>query len=148
MELYDPFEQISKNYGRGIESPKVRIIAALMPTGRHVGNANALHHTHNSRGGGGPATKLERYHHKSSGSVHKGMVFQDGMSKGLRSAFKAGFDPALRGPAKGAAGRLGGAARKLSDAANAPRNVSGSGTFARKQAMQQSSLRRAGPIGF
>lgn len=71
MELYDPFS-------KGIESPKVRIIHALVPTGRHVGSANNLVHVHNSRGGGGKATDLERYRghgtklgRKMAGPIHK-----------------------------------------------------------------------------
>ena len=71
MELIDPFS-------KGIESPRVRIIRALVPTGRHVGSANDLSHTHNSRGGGGKATALEHYKghgtklgRKMAGPIHK-----------------------------------------------------------------------------
>lgn len=75
MELFDPF---AKNYGRPIEAPPVRILTALVPTGAHVGSANDLVHVRNRSGGGGPATKLERYKghgtklgRKFAGSVHK-----------------------------------------------------------------------------
>lgn len=86
MELYDPFEQIIKNYGRGIESPPVRVITALMPTGRHVGTANALTHVHNSRGGGGRATKLEVYRHRPTGSVHKRGFDTPGFARSLTAS--------------------------------------------------------------
>ena len=70
MELINPFEEqviLGKAYPRDPTfGSDVRVLRALTPTGRHVGDALALHHTHNPHGGGGPATKLERYRGKKS----------------------------------------------------------------------------------
>lgn len=78
MELYDPFQEIAKAYPNPVDSPKVRILTALVPTGKHVGSANSLVHVRNSHGGGGKATSLERYKghgtklgRKMAGPIHK-----------------------------------------------------------------------------
>jgi hypothetical protein len=68
MSLVNPYEEVvvfGKAYSLDA-GPKfgtdVRIISALLPTGRHVSQANNLLHVHNSRGKGGPATALQRFH--------------------------------------------------------------------------------------
>ena len=66
MTLINPFEEVVV-FGKAHSTletswgTNVRVIAALVPTGRHVSHANALTHKHNSRGKGGRATRLQRY---------------------------------------------------------------------------------------
>ena len=72
LDLVNPFEEVvafGKAYPLNtVSGTNVRRIRALVPTGRHVGRANALTHVTNSSGGGGRnATRLERYTTKPRG---------------------------------------------------------------------------------
>jgi hypothetical protein len=60
MDLINPFEPFGKAATWPPQSSTR--LRALVPTGAHVGHANDLSVTHNSRGGGGRATALEVYH--------------------------------------------------------------------------------------
>jgi hypothetical protein len=152
--LVDPFAEVvvfGKAYPVAWPPPGATSVKALLPTGRHVSHANALLHVRNSRGGGGKATRLEHYTGKKSGGratslvhVKKG-VSEDPFEKGLVRNFKAGFDPALRGPGKGVAGRLGTKYRSVSDKWNAPRQ--GASREA-KYEMQARASRGHGPVEF
>jgi hypothetical protein len=74
MTLINPFEEVVV-FGKAYSlldvkhGTDVRNVAALLPTGRHVGTANALVRVTGPRSGG-PATKLERY---SKASVEQGL---------------------------------------------------------------------------
>lgn len=62
--LVNPYEEVvvfGKAYPVALPVPRSTTIRALVPTGSHVGHGNALVHVRNSKGGGGRATKLERY---------------------------------------------------------------------------------------
>lgn len=68
--LVDPFSEVvvfGKAYPVAWPPQGAASVKALLPTGRHVSHANRLSHTHNSSGGGGKATTLERYAGKKSG---------------------------------------------------------------------------------
>lgn len=58
-EIYNPFEKAYRPDPG--DASNVRTIACIVPTGRHVGRANRLVHVRNASGGGGRATRLERY---------------------------------------------------------------------------------------
>ena len=58
-EIVNPFEKAFKPDPD--TGDKVKILQALVPTGRHVGHANDLKVVRNKRGGGGRATRLEHY---------------------------------------------------------------------------------------
>ena len=58
-EIYNPFEKAFKPDPD--TGDKVKVLQALVPTGRHVGHANDLKVVRNKRGGGGRATRLEHY---------------------------------------------------------------------------------------
>lgn len=64
MDLIDPTEEtvvFGKAYPVAWPPPGSTPLRALVPTGAHVGHGNALKVVHNRRGGGGRASRLERY---------------------------------------------------------------------------------------
>ena len=70
MELINPFEEtvvFGKAYRTPADATSSRVVPALRPTGRHLGHGLDLKHVTNSGGGGGPATRLERYKGKGKG---------------------------------------------------------------------------------
>lgn len=72
MYMVNPFEEtvvFGKAYPVAWPPPSSTRIRALLPTGAHIGHANALHVVHSSAHSGGPATRLERY---TKGKVKKG----------------------------------------------------------------------------
>lgn len=109
MELYNPFEPVSK----GIESPPVTRLRALVPTGAHIGHGNDLHVTRHS-GHGGPATALQVYRHKSRGHRQGpfGKAAGSGVARGLDSIARmkpptrVPMTPQSAGPGAGAGSNL------------------------------------------
>jgi hypothetical protein len=91
--LVDPFSEVvvfGKAYPVAWPPQGATSVKALLPTGRHVSHANRLHHTHNSRGGGGKATTLEHYTGRKSGGRTKLQQFGKGsVAEGLRMAGNA-----------------------------------------------------------
>lgn len=87
LDLVNPFDEvviIGKRYKIAVPPQGSTVIAALTPTGRHVSHANALHHTRNSKGGGGRATRLERYtggHGGRKKGVHVGKSLAGGLEQ-------------------------------------------------------------------
>lgn len=125
MDLVNPFEEVvvfGKSYPVAEPVPGATPVKALLPTGRHVSHENALTHVHNGKGGGGPATRLERYTGPSHGGrtklFHQGSR-KSGPAKGLEHTrhtsrgFKPGpFKKAFEEVDKGFLGFGGRAARK------------------------------------
>lgn len=58
-EIIDPFAKAYRPDPG--DASNVRIVSAIVPTGRHVGRANKLVRVKNRSGGGGKATRLEHY---------------------------------------------------------------------------------------
>ena len=117
MNLINPFEEtvvFGKAYPVAWPVERAQTLAALVPTGRHVSHANALSVTRNPRGGGGRATRLERYGRRkvSKGSVAQGLSMAGG-AKGVMP---------LRNPAGTAA--PGGALTRALKRRNVPVNSS------------------------
>ncbi len=70
LDLINPFEEmviVGKRYKVAVPVPSSHVIPARTPIGSHVSHANALKVVRNSKGGGGKATRLERYTARSSG---------------------------------------------------------------------------------
>jgi hypothetical protein len=66
LDLVNPFEEVvvfGKAYSlqNVTTGTNVRVLRAMMPTGKHIGTGQNLVHVHNSKARGGPATKLEHY---------------------------------------------------------------------------------------
>lgn len=78
MDLVNPFtEQVifGKAFPRNVTSgTNVRVLRALVPTGRHVGHAQDLKHVSGPRSGG-RAHALERYRGSHAGGVGKALAF-------------------------------------------------------------------------
>lgn len=82
MQLVNPYEEtvvFGKAYPVAWPPPGATRIRALVPTGSHVGHANALHIAHGKGSHGGPATKLERYS-KAAGFLMRGPL-REGQSR-------------------------------------------------------------------
>ncbi|HEY5787496.1 MAG TPA: hypothetical protein VIT65_22250 [Microlunatus sp.] len=87
LDLVDPFAEVvvfGKAYPVAWPPSSAKSVKALVPTGRHVSHANALHHTRNSGGGGGKATRLERYTGKKSGGKATSLLHVSKLEPGPR----------------------------------------------------------------
>jgi hypothetical protein len=63
---------VGKRYKIAVPPQTSHVISARTPTGSHVSHANALKVVHNSKGGGGKATRLERYTPRKGGKMGVG----------------------------------------------------------------------------
>lgn len=105
-DLINPFEEFvafGKAYPIAWPPQGAKVLTALVPTGKHVSHANDLSVTRNSSGGGGRATKLERY---TRGRVKKGSPTQGlFMAAGQKGAMPL-RNPAGTAPATSLRARL------------------------------------------
>lgn len=61
-------ERVGKAFAsNAFANQPVTRVAALVPTGNHIGRGQNLLHVHNSKGGGGRATSLQHFHNGSGG---------------------------------------------------------------------------------
>ena len=110
LDLINPFEEVvivGKRYRIAVPPQSSQVISARTPTGRHVSHANALKVVHNSKGGGGKATRLERYTPRKGGKLgvghRKATLLKVGKAAGLYP-FEKGFGddpdhPTFKAPA-------------------------------------------------
>lgn len=93
MDLLNPFEErvlFGKAYPLAPEfGSNVRVLRALVPTGRNLGHGLDLKHVSGPRSGG-PATRLERYRGKHTGGVGKafGLTRAGKQAKGAANAVR------------------------------------------------------------
>jgi hypothetical protein len=84
MDLVNPFEEVvvfGKAYPVAWPAQGASGVKALLPTGRHVAHGNDLKHVHNSRGSGGPATRLEHYRNSKGGGGRASRLVHHGSRK-------------------------------------------------------------------
>lgn len=144
--LINPFEEVvvfGKAYPVALPVSHATTIRALVPTGGHVGHGNALKHVHNSSGGGGRATKLERYTGK--GTKKAGSP----VAKGIRTGLAMASNPVRPGALGGGipkTGRTAGRIQRLSRMQSGAEKRIGFGTTADRRTADMTALR--GKVNF